>query len=393
MIRSKGNRTVSRVRHPASYFGGFSAISLALCFVLLGVGLVSCVSNKDVGRVTSSRPKYEDARIETKKLYTIDVTRINIFSRETRRGFDNLIVFDKFKNMYILDTYESRISVFDKNGQFVRSFGGAGQGPKEFTNPWLLFVKDNEIHVLQGFGFDFKIVNLDGEFVSTELVRYENQLRYYVAGGDIYLFSGKTDPTFTTLKFIVRRFGGGRFDREEALLTFDYPPGLRGPEYDFVWPNWMLVSDNGEIYFPEDNLNKYSIVKYTREGKPSLVFGRDYEVSEYSKTASDRFNSFFRREIEAGTQKFPKTPPVVRKMFQDQKKNIWVVVGETFEDNEDPAFENRIDVFSPKGEWLYSFKSKSISRNTLYDGGRLYSVPPINLETFEQSIDVYEIKY
>jgi len=384
---------VNRVRFPAYHFAGFSAFSSALCFILLGTALTSCVSDKDVVRVNGARPKYGDKRIELKKLYTVDVTRINMFIRDTRGGFKNVVDFDKDKNMYILDTFESKISVFDAQGRPVRSFGGPGQGPKEFSRPGMLFILDDAIYIWQGFVNEFKIMSLDGEFVSTRRVSYENPLRYFVAGGDIYLFSGKTERSFTKLEFILRRFPGGRFENEETLFAKDYPPGLRGPEYDFVWPDWLLVSDNGEYFFPEDNLSKYSITKYSRRGKPALVFGRDYAVREYSKKARDRFYSLFRRDIDAGMRKFPETPPVVRKMFQDQRKNAWVVVGEIFEDSEDPGFENTVDVFSAKGEWLYSFKSKLISRNTLYDGGRFYSVPPVNMETFEQHIDVYEIRF
>lgn len=80
-------------------------------------------------------------------------------------------------------------------------------------------------------------------------------------------------------------------------------------------------------------------------------------------------------------------------MFQDQKKNIWVISGETDEDNEDPDFENAVDVFSEKGEWLYSFKSKSISKNCLYNEGKIYWIPSMNPDTYEQHIEVSEIKY
>ncbi|MDH4272284.1 MAG: hypothetical protein OEW18_09945, partial [Candidatus Aminicenantes bacterium] len=169
--------------------------------------------------------------------------------------------------------------------------------------------------------------------------------------------------------------------------------GLKGPNYDFIWPNWLAISDSGEFYFPEDNLNEYSITKYTKEGKPALVFGRKYETREYSQQARDRFNSLFSRQIKKGEMKFPSSPPVLRKMFQDQRKNIWVISGETYEDNEDPDFENAVDVFSEKGEWLYSFKSKSISRNCLYSDGIIYGIPPPNPDTYEQRIEAYSIKY
>jgi hypothetical protein len=362
----------------------------AFAIAILSAG---CRSDHQAARMSASRPRYPDRKIELKKLCEIDVTRINMFSKETGRGFDNVIDFDRDSNMYILDTYESRISVFDKDGRPVRTFGGPGQGPGDFFRPSMLFIRDDEIYVSQGYGFDFKVVNLEGEFVATRQVPFENPLRYYVTGRDICLFSGKTDPTFSHLQFVLRRFAGGRFDQAEVIWTADYPPGLKGPSYDFVWPNWLFISDSGEFYSPEDNLHRYAITKYSKEGKPRLVFGRKYDLREYSKQARGRFRSHFGRQIEAGEMTFPETPPVVRKMFQDQEKNIWVISGETYEDNEDPAFENSVDVFSEKGDWLYSFRSKSISRNCLYNAGIVYGIPPPRPETYEQSIVAFKIEY
>jgi len=114
------------------------------CAFVIGIVLVSCTSNHEAVRVSSSQPKYADKKIELEKLYVIDVTRINMFSKETSRGFDNVMDFDGNNNLYILDSYESTISVFDKNGQFIRSFGGPGQGPNEFFRPSKLFIKDAE---------------------------------------------------------------------------------------------------------------------------------------------------------------------------------------------------------------------------------------------------------
>lgn len=361
------------------------------CALFISIVLTSCSSNHEVVRVTGSRPRYADKKIELEKLYVIDVTEISMFGKETSRGFDNVMGFDGRNNLYILDSYECKISVFDGNGRFVRSFGGPGQGPNEFYRPFMLFIKGEEIHVLQGWGFDFKILSLKGDFISTRSIQLENPLRFYVSGQNVYLFSGKTDPTFTRLEFILSRYESGRFDKAEVLLTHDYPPGLNGPNFDFIWPNWLLIPDDGEFYFPEDNLNKYSITKFGRDGKPALIFGRKYDLQEYSRQARDRFYALYSRQLESGTMKFPQSPPVVRKMFQDQKKNIWVVSGETYEDNEDPEYENTIDVFNGKGEWLYSFKSKSISKNCLYNDGKIYRILPIEQDTFRQTIEVYSL--
>ncbi len=361
-------------------------------FVLV-IGLMACKSDHQPERVNSLQPKLPDGRIGLTKLHVIDVTQINMFSKETGRGFANAIDFDADNNMYILDTYESTISVFDRDGRPVRTFGGPGQGPDEFFRPSVMFIKDNEIYVLQAMGTDFKVVSLDGEFVSRKQVPSENQLRYSVVADDVYLFSAKTDRTFSQLEFILTRFPGGRFEQREALWTSNYSPGLKGPYYDFVWPNWLFISDLGEFYFPEDNLYKYAITKYSKEGNPVLVFSRRYELKEYSIRARSRFNSLYSRQLEVGEMTFPETPPIVRKMFLDQAKNLWVVSGETGEDNEDPDFENTVDIFNQRGEWLYSFKSKSISRNCLYNDGIIYAILPPDPVTFEQCIEAFRIQY
>jgi len=116
-------------------------------------------------------------------------------------------------------------------------------------------------------------------------------------------------------------------------------------------------------------------------------------MKEYSKEAKDRFYSLYEKQIEREDMKFPLSPPVVRTMFKDNEKNILVISGEAYEDNMNPDYENTIDIFNDKGEWLYSFKSKFLSRYCLYHDGKIYKVLPLNLDTYDQYIEVYKIKY
>ena len=251
-----------------------------------------------------------------------------------------------------------------------------------------------EVRVLRVPAFhEIKIVNLEGKYISSHLVHIENPLKYYVIGDSFYLFSAKLDRSFTKLEFILSRFEDDQFSKSKEIFNYDYPPGFEGPNYDFIWNNWLLILDNGEFCFPEDNSRKNSIIKYNKEGEPKLIFGRKYNMKEYSKEAKDRFYSIYEQQIKEGSKKFPLSPPVVRKMFQDREKNIWMMSGETYEDNMNPEYENTIDIFNDKGKWLYSFKSKFLSRYSLYNNGRIYRVLPINLDTYNQYIEVYEIKY
>jgi len=360
---------------------------------ILIISFASCKSNNDVIVVKNSVPKYAGKKImKLEKLYSIDVTNISFFGKETSHGFDRVIDFDENNNMYILDVYESTISVFNENGEFVKSFGREGQGPKEFSRSNAFFIKKDNIYVFQRFN-EIKIVNLEGEYISSRRVHIENPLKYYAIGDSFYLFSAKLDRTFTKLKFILRRFEDEQFTKSKEIFKYDYPGGFEGPTYDFIWHNWLLISANGEFYFPEDNLRKYSIIKYNKKGEPKLIFGRTYNMKEYSKEAKDRFYSLYEKQIEREDMKFPLSPPVVRTMFKDNEKNILVISGEAYEDNMNPDYENTIDIFNDKGEWLYSFKSKFLSRYCLYHDGKIYKVLPLNLDTYDQYIEVYKIKY
>jgi len=361
--------------------------------ILISIIFASCNSNNEIVKVSNSSPKFVDKKyVDLEKLYRIDVTQINMFSKESSRGFGRVIDFDKNNNMYILDEYESTISVFNEKGGFVKTFGRKGQGPKEFSRPYTLIIKKDEIYVFQGF-FEYKIVNLEGEYISTQGIHIENPLKFKIIGDNFYLLRGKTDQTFTKLELILLRIEDDNFSESKEIFKYEYPPGLGRPSYDFTYTDWLLISNNGEFYFPEDNFSKYSIIKYNKDGEPELVFSRKYNKREYSKESKDRFYSIYEQQIEKGDKEFPPSPPIVRKMFQDNKKNIWVISGETYEDNRNPDYENTIDIFNKKGEWLYSFKSKLISRYCLYNDGRIYRVLPLNLDTYDQYIEVYKIKY
>jgi 6-bladed beta-propeller len=58
------------------------------------------------------------------------------------------IAVDTDENIYVLDSKEIRIKVFDREGRFLRGFGRKGQGPGEFLKPTGLFLAPgNEIFV------------------------------------------------------------------------------------------------------------------------------------------------------------------------------------------------------------------------------------------------------
>ena len=145
--------------------------------------LISCKpASNEVIRVNNSSPKYADREfVKLEKLYTIDVTQISLFGKDTSIDMQKLIDFDDDNNLYILDSFESKISVFNEKGEFIKSFGRPGQGPKEFIRPNTLIIKKDKIYVFQGF-HEYKILDLDGEYISSQQIHVENRLKLKTVG-------------------------------------------------------------------------------------------------------------------------------------------------------------------------------------------------------------------
>lgn len=360
---------------------------------VLFLGLVSCGKPGAMKRVDNAAPKFRaDQFAALDKLCNIDVTQISMFGKDSGGDFKRRMAFDSEGNLYILDEYDCKISVFDMGGKFLRAFGRKGQGPSEFVSPDQLVAKDDKLYIFQGLTGEFKVLDSSGKFLGEGRYSVENRLGVGAFERGFLVLRAKLDPTFTKLEFILARTDDN-FESSRDIFHYDYPPGFNGLNGEPVWQDWLLVTGFGDFYFPEDNLRKYSIIKYDQEGRAELGFGRKSDSRPYSRKARDLFQSLHEREIKSKAIVWLPAPPVVRNIFQDAKKNIWVVAGETYEDNHDPDFENTVDIFSPKGEWLASMRSKIISRDCLYHDGRIYRVLPINLDTFDQFIEVYAIQY
>ena len=76
------------------------------------------------------------------------------------------IAVDDHENIYVLDSKEFHIKVFDKDGEYLRTFSKKGQGPGELNRPSsILITPQNEIMVA-----DSRVVHfftLQGEFIKS----------------------------------------------------------------------------------------------------------------------------------------------------------------------------------------------------------------------------------
>ncbi len=70
-------------------------------------------------------------------------------------------------NLYVLDSKDVCVKVFDQNGNFLRRMFRGGEGPKELSNPYeIIFnVFSEHLFILQMHGYQLKEFDISGNFI------------------------------------------------------------------------------------------------------------------------------------------------------------------------------------------------------------------------------------
>ncbi|MCP4218009.1 MAG: 6-bladed beta-propeller, partial [bacterium] len=131
-----------------------------------------------------------------------DVDDENQFFRlptDIKIGNDNLV--------YILDSGNNRIQVFDGSANYIRTIGQRGQGPADMANPYSVVLdKDNNIVVADTDNRRIQVFNQAGQYLSS----------FKTTGTAPFLIA-------VTAKKEIILYGHGRLEENRLLLTYcDY---------------------------------------------------------------------------------------------------------------------------------------------------------------------------
>ena len=76
------------------------------------------------------------------------------------------IAFDKDDNLYMVDSLNHRVQVFTKDGKFLRKWGSQGDGDGQFSYPWGIEVdQDANVYVADWHNDRIQKFSSDGEFL------------------------------------------------------------------------------------------------------------------------------------------------------------------------------------------------------------------------------------
>jgi len=174
--------------------------------------------------------------------------------------------------IYILDSKDSDIKVFQKDGTFIRRLGREGSGPGEFKRPWTLHVLGDYLYVSDTGNGRFQVLTKGGT--------YQKSVRLPVEFGQGMAFDNRANIYLNTRGFrsskiisaydqqgnLIREFG----DLEgRAIQFYDLTLIKKQIKNNEIPDNFknevLLIADNsGNLFAIHSAINK--LKKYSAQG-------------------------------------------------------------------------------------------------------------------------------
>ena len=276
---------------------------------------------------------------------------------------------DSQGQVFVLDEQTQEIRVFDSHGAFIRTVGGRGNGPGEFTEASAVDISRNgEIWVMEMILGRLSILNADGALLRTEHIGGSSDFRM-----SIWPYPGGFDPLGRYNAVLVTLSEEGttqalaRFDQSFTPLdTIPIPEESKETEY------FSLVSEDGGStmrlvvpfqgslewrFSPSGNLwtlvtDKYELVELNDNEEALRRVTKEYEPLEVTEAEMEEMRARLARFINQGMKvdwsKVAKTKPVTVSFFCDDEGNFWVNLEAATPEDDSRLF----DLFDPEGRYL-----------------------------------------
>ena len=189
--------------------------------------------------------------------------------------------------VYVLDTKDSRVKVFDAKGKFLRAFGKAGQGPGEMNQPvGILITPENEVLVEDALNQRLAVFGLDGTFsrhISTAKALGLSGIKMDGRGLIVARSMGLGEAGKMSMD--VKTYDKD-FNPKVKLASFEFPVSPQAKINPFSTMNLLYALDGqGGLYFGSQP--SYEIKVLSLEGKPLKTIGREYDPVPITKEDKD----------------------------------------------------------------------------------------------------------
>jgi len=356
-------------------------VVLIVLFLSISIMLVSCQKQKagwkgtieEVNGVTVVKNPKEP--IYSGDVFSLE-EELSIGEAEGRKEymFNRIaIAIDDDENIYVLDSKEVEIRVFDKEGKYLRSFVKRGQGPGEMQRPLLpsfQITPQNEILVHDYRTLRIIFYSLQGNYL--------RQISFATIRGVIDSLKIDSKGNFivcllyTPVSEISQEFKifNSKLSPIISLKTFKgepYQPDVIRPFRPDI--SFVLSQDDNIIW---GATNKYEFYVIDSDTKVIKKIIKEYDPVEITKQYKERSEERYRSLGRDYKIHFPKHFPAFSDVFLDNEKRLFIQTYERVEDKEQYYY---FDVFDPIGKYIarVPIKTRGI-RQYIWKKNKLYTV-------------------
>ncbi len=300
-------------------------MKLKILLVLVGILLFSCTEKKQDSkmRYNKNKPTRENLTIKLKKKFELIGSELE--NEKARFSLPTDLAIDEKQNLYLIERATSAIKKFDKDGNFITSFGRAGKGPGEFENLATIFIYKDTICTTEWSNNFINKFTKDGKFIRKDAYGAKSP-RYLTALGDNLVGFNFGFKTIDGKPYLTNNFDlmDNRLQLIHNLLDLKileskqkenplilYPGTTVGKDQVFVAANDKYQID----VFNKQGLKEYSIVKNAIREKYSPV---ELENLLYLNKAQN--TNVYKKE-NFGDKKF------IFNLFLDKYDNLWASRG------------------------------------------------------------------
>lgn len=159
-------------------------------------------------------------------------------------GFVTDVGLDSNGNLYVVDPYLKRISVFDSAGNFVDSWGRTGAGPGEFVEPYSIAVLDTTIAVLDERTKRVELFGMQGGFRRQVTIGAVAEVRLSRGPDGMIVLARSTAATDTAALTVL---DPSSLSSRLVLHAPAVTSNLYGPY--FAQPGGSCGTDDGSLFY------------------------------------------------------------------------------------------------------------------------------------------------
>jgi hypothetical protein len=261
------------------------------------------------------------------------------------------VVSDSFDRLFVGDSQQKAVHVFQPDGRYMGKFGREGRGPGEFLWVGGMNILNNRLYVNDPNG---RRVNLfDPGLDARELPSYETSIAIGSDSWENFPESGFMNPAFYTMRsdnsilLISRtspllyrehrdsigvkkyyRWSGESDDRPAEVFEIAEPKHLV-TEWFIIPPPFAsrelaVFAGADRIYFA----NTEDFLIQTHDGNGNFMSADYYPFEKPGLTRTDAVKSVDHEQLKNAveTMTLPDTWPAIRSMFADMSGRLWVSV-------------------------------------------------------------------